>query len=202
MSDLARGEDGGGSGEDVFGAVRKKILADLGDLKKAISVCRRCPGGGCGIPGYGEPGSALFLLAGRPGPGAAEGNPWGEWRDMVLPGLREEGMGEEGVYLSTALRCPTVSVSPAELRRCSRFLAEELFTVGPGLVVVSGKLAAVALRIALGDEVPGKPKAGDVFDLYSCRFVFNLDVSRILSEKEAAKVFWRVLRSARDTAPG
>ncbi len=85
-------------------------------------------------------------------------------------------------------------VTPAELRRCAGFLAEELFNVGPSLVIVSGKLAAVTLRAALGEEVPGKPKAGDECRLFSTRFLFDLDIARVEKEKDAATIFWNILR--------
>ena len=188
-------EDSALSREDIAKAIDARIGEDLHELGEAIKKCRRCPGGGRGIPGYGEPGSDLFLLAGVPGPGAGEGNPWGEWRDLVLSKILEEWEWDVGgIYLSTALRCPLGKVTPAELRRCSSFLAEELFLVGPRLVVVSGKLAAVTLRAALGDEVPADPKAGDECRLFPSRFLFELDVARITKEKDAADTFWTILR--------
>ena len=184
------------SRDDVRKAIDARVGEDLGELREAIRKCRRCPGGGRGIPGYGDPGPDLFLLAGIPGPGADAENPWGEWRDLVLNKvLGEWGWDIEGVYLSTTLRCPLGKVTPAELRRCSSYLAEELFLVGPRLVVVSGKLAAVTLRAALGDEVPADPKAGDECRLFSSRFLFELDVARITKEKAAADTFWTILQN-------
>jgi uracil-DNA glycosylase family 4 len=176
-------------------AIEEKLGSDLAYLRKVITNCRRCRKGGGGIPGTGEPGSSLFLLAGKPGPASCAGNPWGEWWDL----LRDRAVGEWGwdvadVYLSTALRCPVGDVTPSELRRCAPFLAEELFIVGPRVVVVCGKLAAVALRAAFGEEVPGKPKAGDECRLFSMRFVFELDVARVGREEEAARIFWDILR--------
>jgi uracil-DNA glycosylase len=182
--------------EDIGKAIDARIVEDLDELGKAIRKCRRCPGGGRGIPGYGEPGSDLFLLAGVPGPGSEEGNPWGEWRDLVLDRVLEEWEWDvERIYLSTALRCSLGKVTPAELRRCSSYLAEELFLVGPRLVVVSGKLAAVTLRAALGDEVPADPKAGDECRLFNSLFLFELDVARITKEKDAADTFWTILHN-------
>lgn len=187
---------------EVPRAIGDKLRADLRGLQLAVTGCRRCPGGGKGIPGCGEPGADLFLLAGRPGPGASPLNPWGTWRDEVLRrACGEWGWKLDKVYLSTALRCPLARVTREELRRCAGFLADELFAVGPRLVVVSGKVASVALRAALGNEVPGNPRAGDVCALFSTRFLFQLDVSRIGREKEAARVFWSVLREAERYLP-
>jgi len=190
------------SGDNLSQAIEDKIRLDLRDLRRAITACRRCSRGGNGIPGCGEPGADLFLLAGRPGPGAAPDNPWGEWRDDFHRKVIEEwGWSFGGVYFSTALRCPLEDVTPAALRRCAGYLAEELFAIGPRLVVVSGKLAAVTLRVALGDEVPGKPRSGDICGLFSTRFLFELDVARIKREKEAAEIFWNVLRKAEELVP-
>ncbi|MFW6113663.1 MAG: hypothetical protein ACOC78_01915, partial [Actinomycetota bacterium] len=127
------------------------------------------------------------------------GNPWGSWKDLFLEQLSggtDLDVGE--IYFSTALRCSLEEVSQAELRRCSRYLAEELYLVGPRLVLVSGKLAAVTLRAALGDEVPGKPRAGDSCRLFSSDFVFDLDVARIGSDSEASRIFWNVLSKPMD----
>lgn len=180
--------------EGVASAVEGKLRSDLCGLRMAIAGCRRCGGGG-GIPGCGEPGMELFLLAGRPGPGASEGNPWGIWRNVILGGAGEEwGWSPEDIYFSTALRCPFPKVTGAEVRRCANMLAEELFIVGPRMVLVSGKIAAAALRGALGPEVPGNPRAGDRFRLFGISFLFNLDIARIGSDKEAARIFWSVLR--------
>jgi uracil-DNA glycosylase len=180
-------------------AVEAKLLADLRAIERAVETCCRCPGGGKGIPGCGEPGAEIFILAGKPGPGAVRDNPWGAWRDVVLSRITDEwGWEFDGVYLSTALRCPLQRATREEVRRCAGFLAEELFLVGPRLVVVSGRVAAVALRAALGDGIPKDPKAGDTCTMFSMRFLFDLDIARIDEEKQAAAVFWHVLIQGAD----
>ena len=184
-----------GEGSELEEIVSRKLQADLQDLGQAIRVCRRCASGGRGVPGAGVLGADVLFLAGRPGPGAEPGNPWGAWWDRVRRRLEEEwGWRMEGVYLSTALRCHLKRITRLELGRCAPFLAEELLAVGPRLVVVSGRVAAVALRLALGDEVPEEPRAGDTFSLYSMRFLFQLDVARVEREREAAEAFWRIMR--------
>lgn len=186
----------------VSAAIEEKLGADLGGIRRAVTRCSRCPGGGKGIPGHGEPGADVFLLAGKPGPGATPDNPWGEWRDVVVGKMTGEWEWElRSVYLSTALRCPLSKVSREEVRRCAGFLADELFIVGPSLVVVSGRIAAVTLREALGDDVPKDPKAGEACTLFSTRFIFDLDVARIDEEGKAARVFWHVLRQAEEFLP-
>ena len=178
-------------------AIREKLRADLEDLGRYISRCIRCPSGGGGIPGCGEPGSHVFMLAGRPGPEATPLNPWGRWKETFLRRVREEwGWNEKSFYFSTAVRCPIEKVDPAVLRRCSSYLCEELYISAPRLVVVSGKLAAVTLRATLGEEVPAKPRAGDLCSVSSLRFLFNLDVARIGEDEEAAVIFWDIIRRA------
>ncbi len=145
----------------------------------------------------------MFLVAGMPGPGATAVNPWGAWRDRLLKKAAGDwGWDMTGAYYSTALRCPLQRVARRELRRCSGFLADEFFLVGPRLVVVSGKVATVAVREALGDEIPASPKAGDVCTFFGARFLFELDVARIEGDRKAEAVFWDVLRSAEDVFPG
>ena len=185
-----------GEGE-VTSSIHEKLRADLLVLRSAVTHCGCCPGGERGMPGQGEPGADLFLLAGRPGPGAGALNPWGDWREQ----LAQKAAGEWGwdlgsAYFSTALRCPLRRVARRDVRRCAGFLAEEFFIVGPRLVIVSGKVAAVALREALGDEIPGNPRAGDVCTLFSTRFLFELDIARVSKEAEAAAVFWNILHQA------
>jgi uracil-DNA glycosylase family 4 len=184
---------------DIALSIREKLQADLLGLRSAVSRCGCCSGGGKGLPGWGHAGAGIMLLAGIPGPGATERNPWGVWRDQLL----EKACGEWGwdlddAYLTTALRCPLKKVTHRDLRRCSRFLADEFFIVRPRIVIVSGKVATVALREALGDEIPANPKAGDVCTAFSTRFLFELDIARIAKEKEAASVFWAVLKNAED----
>ncbi len=201
MRDSGARPEGVGGGETAP-AVRAKLRADLVALRRAVRECRLCPGRGGGIPGRGEPGSDLFLLAGMPGPGASSSNPWGSWWETVYAGTRELwGRDMESVYLSTALRCPAARVTRKEVQRCSAYLAEELHLVGPRLVVVSGRVAAVALRDALGGAVPANPRAGDSFTLSATTFLFDLDVARVAKEKEAAEVFWNILSSAEDMLP-
>lgn len=183
---------------NLLESIRLKTLADLGALRRAVSRCSLCPGLGKGIPGRGSPGAELFLLAGTPGPGATADNPWGDWREQVAERTAELlGPDAEMPYFSTALRCSPEKVTVAHLRRCAPYLAEEILLVGPRLVVVSGKVAAVALRIALGDDVPEAPRAGDVLSLYSARFLFQLDVSRIAREREAGETFWKIMDKAK-----
>lgn len=179
-------------------SIRDKLLADRRALEEAIGGCRACPGGGKCIAGRGGVGADLFFLAGMPGPGAARENPWGEWREPLLARIREWGWNTEETYFSTALRCRLPRVTRREVRRCAPFLAEELLIVGPRLVVVSGKVAAVCLREALGDAVPEKPRAGDTASLFSTGFLFELDVARIAREEEAEAVFWSILSKIED----
>ncbi len=181
-------------------AIGEKLHADLAALSQAVTGCCACPGGGGkGIPGAGDVGADLFLLAGMPGPGAEVGDPWGEWRKLVLAKTSGEWGWELGaLYFSTALRCRLPKVTRRELRRCASFLADELLTVGPRLAVVSGKVAAVALRAALGFDIPKNPRAGDTCSLFSTTFLFQLDVARVEKEGEAARTFWRILRQAED----
>ncbi|NPV59371.1 MAG: hypothetical protein HPY75_06880 [Actinobacteria bacterium] len=189
-----RVEDGAGQ---AAAAIRAKLRADLVALRRAVRECGRCAGKGGGIPGRGEPGASLFMLAGMPGPGAVSSNPWGSWWEGVSSRAREEwGWDLRSVYLSTALRCPAGRPNRKDVQRCSAYLAEELRIVGPRLVLVSGKVAAVALREALGGEVPANPKAGDSFRLLNATFLFNLDVARIAEDAGAERVFFRVLKEA------
>ncbi len=196
------GRAGAGDG-DAATAIMEKLLADLHALRTAVARCGSCPGGGKGVPGCGEPGADVLFLAGRPGPGASAEDPWGDWREQLVRKVEGEwGWDLSGAYFSTALRCPPRRVTRNEVRRCAGFLAEELFIVGPRLVVVSGKVAAVALREAMGDEIPASPKAGDIGTAFSMRLLFELDVARIAREKEAASVFWSILKNVEDTLPG
>ncbi|OFW57268.1 MAG: hypothetical protein A2W01_01825 [Candidatus Solincola sediminis] len=183
---------------DLCGAISGKLACDLCDLANSISACRRC-GGGRGIPGHGNIGAAVLLLSGMPGPGARVGNPWGEWRDEFINHSGAQlGWDIHDIYFSTAIRCIGRKPNLRDVRRCAPYLAEEIFTIGPQLVIASGKIAAVALRLALGDQVPEQPKAGDSFRLFSSRFLFNLDVSRIGQEEEARRIFCDVMEGTRD----
>lgn len=175
-------------------SIRLKIQADLKALRSAVSSCSLCPGLGKGVPGHGSPGADVFLLAGRPGPGGSPDNPWGAWRGPVEEGLGKiPGLAGRLLYYASALRCAPRRVSVSHLRRCAPYLAEEILLVGPRLVVVSGKVAAVGLRVALGDEIPENPRAGDVISLYSSRFLFQVDVARLEGDREAREIFWKIM---------
>jgi hypothetical protein len=198
MSKLEGGPAGSLEG-DVAASIGEKLQADLHALASAITGCHGCPRGGKGIPGCGEAGAELFLLAGMPGPGASRGNPWGSWRQLLHDKASAEwGWDLASAFFSTALRCPLPKVTRWDVRRCSHFLADELITVGPRLVVVSGKVATVALREALGDVIPENPRAGDVCSIYSTRFLFELDIARVGEDKKAAAIFWNILHGAED----
>ena len=53
------------SREDVARAIDARVEEDLDELRGAIRKCRRCPGGGRGIPGCGEPVSTAYLATPR-----------------------------------------------------------------------------------------------------------------------------------------
>jgi uracil-DNA glycosylase len=198
VSKLEEGPPGPREG-DVAASIREKLQADLGALASAVAGCRGCLSGSKGIPGSGEAGADLFLLAGMPGPGASRGDPWGSWCRLLHDKVVAEwGWDLAGAYFSTALRCPMPKVTRWDVRRCAHFLADELTMVGPRLVVVSGKVAAVALRGALGDVIPENPRAGDTCSLYSVRFLFDLDIARVGDDKKAAAIFWNILHGVED----
>ncbi|WP_287154972.1 uracil-DNA glycosylase family protein [Candidatus Solincola tengchongensis] len=187
-------EGGNGEREALRESVRLKVQADLDALREAVSRCSLCPGLGKGIPGRGSPGADILFLAGKPGPGASPEDPWGGWKETARKSLAlVSGLSRCAMYFSTALRCAPEKVTLAQLRRCAPYLAEEILLVGPRVVVVSGKVAAVALRIALGDEVPENPRAGDVIALYGSRFLFQVDVARLESEPWVQNVFWKIM---------
>ncbi len=191
-----KSEEPNSNEEDLYSAIAAKLSCDMCELSSSISTCRKCGSRG-GIPGCGAIGAEIFLLAGVPGPGAKPGNPWGGWRDDFMRRAGDElGWEREKVYLSTALRCVGKKPRVPDLRRCAPYLAEEISTVGARLLIVSGKVAAVGLRLALGDQVPENPKAGDSLRLFSSCILFNLDVSRIAREEEAQRIFWDLLKSA------
>jgi len=174
--------------------VEDKLLADLAGLREDIASCSLCPGGGRGFPGAGRAGAGLYLLAGRPGPGAKQGNPWGEWWDALGGKMRSRwGWAAEEIYLATALRCHLGRITRTDIRRCAPYLAEEILLVGPRVVLVCGRAAAVALREALGQAIPEEPRAGDVITLFSARFLFQFDVSRVAKESGVEESFWRIM---------
>ena len=183
--------------DSLIRALRGRLKADLGDLHAAILCCRKCPGGGGGLTGLGTPGARFLLVAGSPGPGALRENPWGEKGKVLVEEIEEAfpGVDLEELYCTLALRCPGVKVSLAALRRCSLYLAEEVHLVGPKTVIAFGRPAAVALRMALGEDLPANPWAGEDVILQGKRFVYNLDVSK-LGDREMGEVFRKILRSA------
>jgi len=202
LRDEERAGDMTGDEVDAAFSIRGKLQADLEGVRSAVARCSGCPGGGKGLPGNGTVGAGMMLLAGMPGPGATARNPWGAWRDeLVEKAAGEWGWDLEDAYFTTALRCPLRKVTRRDLRRCSGFLADEFFIVMPRIMIVSGKVATVALREALGDEIPAQPKAGDICTTFSTRFLFELDIARVEKDKKAAAIFWNVLRSVEDLFP-
>lgn len=186
------------SGDETTEKVRAKLLADMDVLARAISSCRMCAGGKGGLPGGGPIDADLFLLGGEPGPGATPGDPWGDWRDKAEMILSREWGWEGPVYFSTALRCSLPRAGAEHLRRCSRFLVEELCIVGPRLVLVCGKKAAVGLQYGLGDEVPPRPRAGEVLTAAGARLLFNVDFSRVCRENGVEDLFRKILRERKE----
>lgn len=178
---------------NVVEIVRLKVRSDLEALRRAVVRCALCPVRERRLPGFGPVGAEVFLLAGLPGPKASPSNPWGEWWDFLESDLESWGIAKDMVYFSTALRCQAERITVERLRKCAPYLAEELLLVGPRLVVVSGRAAAVALRLALGDEIPDGPRAGDVVSVYGTRFLFQIDVSRLPGDPRSAEIFRRVL---------
>lgn len=183
--------------ETIARALRVKLDADLHELNSSVSSCRRCPGGGGGLAGAGRPGARVLLLAGSPGPGSSQDEPWGELKAGILAEIERSfpGIAEEELYFTVALRCPGVKVSARALRRCSLYLAEEIHLVGPATVMAFGRPAAVALRMAMGEDLPASPRAGDQVILQGRRYAYNLEPSK-LRDPEVGEIFRKILLAA------
>jgi uracil-DNA glycosylase len=140
-----------------------------------------------------------MAIAGVPGPGAEAGNPWGGWsRGFLEKAGGVLDLEPEDIYLATALRCPVEQASLPDLRRCVPYMAEEISILAPRLILASGKVAAVALRMALGARCPERPKAGDVAKSASGRILFDLDIARTAGDENARRIFWEILGTGRD----
>lgn len=182
--------------QPLMRALKAKAEADLRELRSCIASCRRCPGGGKGLWGKGGLEARIFLIAGSPSPGAGRDVPWGDNEQAFMRELEGMAPGVTGrdVYFTLALRCPGVGLDAVSLRRCSQYLAEEIYLVGPDTVVAFGRPAAVALRMALGEELSRNPRAGEVLSLHGLRIVYNLDLAK-LKDPGAGEVFRRILRA-------
>ncbi len=120
-------------------------------IKKEIENCSVCKKGKVGkaVPGEGNADAKIVFLGEAPGKQEAEsGRPFIGRAGKVLRGLIQEvGLKEEEVYITSPVKYlpKYVTPTPADVEHGFIHLSEQLKVIDPKVVVLMGRVAALAI---------------------------------------------------------
>ena len=149
------------AGGEAAGALTgARTLMSLGELRGAVTECRRCTlwkTSTQGVPGEGMSPARLMLVGEAPGDSEdLQGHPFVGPAGAILDrALKDAGLGRDSVYITNAVkhfkfeprgkRRLHIKPSASEIEACHWWLGEELRLVAPKLVMALGGTAARAL---------------------------------------------------------
>jgi uracil-DNA glycosylase len=177
-------------------------------------TCTRCPALAAGrsriVHGYGDPAARVVFVGEAPGRRGADrtgipfsGDKSGRalQRMLIALGLQDDRAPVERpqlrCFLTNAVRCcppANRTPAPAEVASCAPFLAHELDTINPQIVVPVGRVAlrAVGLRYLSRDPGPIRPLHAVVLRAGAQAIVPLLHPSRI--SRAQVEAFVAVMR--------
>lgn len=135
-------------------AERLRLATTLDDVRQVLGDCTRCKlhGGRTQIVfGVGNPNADIMFVG--EGPGADEdrrGEPFVGKAGQLLTRIIEGGMGipRSEVYIANVVKCRPPNnrdPEPDEVEACKPFLAAQIHSVRPRVIVVLGRVAAQTL---------------------------------------------------------
>jgi DNA polymerase len=146
-------DDANQSGEspgETVSVAGKTVEARLGELEARVSVCTECAlhqGRTHTVFGKGNPGTAVMFIG--EGPGRDEdlkGEPFvGRSGQLLTKILAAVGLDRDDVYITNMVKCrPPQNRDPAEdeVRRCEKYLVEQIDIIEPRLICALGRIAA------------------------------------------------------------
>lgn len=131
-------------------AAGQTIETLLAELESRVRVCTACglhQGRTHTVFGTGNPGTAVMFIG--EGPGRDEdlkGEPFvGRSGQLLTKILAAIGLEREDVYITNIVKCrPPQNRDPAEdeVRRCEKYLVEQIDIIRPRLICALGRIAA------------------------------------------------------------
>lgn len=186
----------------LYEKLEERAIAEINDLNRRITACRRCPRGEF-LPtvGSGHPLADIMLV--KYGPRYLEVSEgvafFGRSGAAVLRSMERLGIDPLLLYGTNFLKCGGLEGPEAE-EQCAAYLAEELRIVQPRMLVLMGERTVSAFnaqRPAGMAEVEWLP--GEVRDLTAfCKVLVTPDIDASLDEREAKTAFWQAFRALGD----
>jgi DNA polymerase len=123
----------------------------LNEIAEEIANCRICKRGKSGlpVPGEGSPTAKVVFIGEAPGKQEARtGRPFvGRAGKLLRELIREAGLLEEKVFITSPVKYfpKHLTPTPAEVAHGRKHLREQLDVIKPRIVVLLGRVAALAL---------------------------------------------------------
>lgn len=129
---------------------------NIEDINKEICACRKCRlwhGARNAVPGEGPTDATLVLVGQNPGREEdATGKPFvGRAGKFLNKILAEKGLNRKEIFVTNIVKHLTPNNRtpfPDEIEACKPYLMTQLEIIKPGTVVLMGKVAAQAPRMA------------------------------------------------------
>jgi len=145
--------------DETMNKTEKNLEERLGELAAAVSACTECPlhaGRTRTVFGSGNPRTRVMFIG--EGPGRDEdlqGEPFvGRSGQLLTKILQAISLERKDVYITNMVKCrPPQNRDPLEeeVRRCERYLVEQIELIRPRVICALGRIAAQWL---LGNKEP------------------------------------------------
>jgi uracil-DNA glycosylase family 4 len=165
------------------------IRAELGDCRR----CKLCTGRTQIVFGVGNPRADLMFVGEGPGQDEdRQGEPFVGRAGQLLTEIITRGMGLERseVYIANVVKCRPPgnrNPEPDEIAACQPFLARQIESVSPKVVVALGKFAAQTL---LETATPITKLRGRWFDFRGRKLMPTFHPSYLLRNPADKKLVW------------
>jgi DNA polymerase len=188
-------------------SVRTDLPADLRDLARLVSGCRRCPL--CETRTqtvFADGGPAARLLVVGEAPGAdedAQGLPFvGRAGQLLNKMIAAIDLAREEVYICNVLKCRPPgnrTPQPAEVAQCLPYLEQQIALVRPALICAMGLPSVAALLRLKG---PMGAIHGKTFEYRGVPVIPTYHPAALLRTPSLKREAWEDMKRVRDTLKG
>jgi DNA polymerase len=177
-----------------------ETLVDLAERAAGCRLCRLCETRQKVVFGSGDPRARLFFVG--EGPGAEEdrqGLPFvGRAGELLTRMIRAIELQRDQVYIANVVKCRPPGnrePQPDEVAACAAFLAGQIDSVRPSVLVCLGRVAAQAL---LGTDSPIGRLRGDWYEVRGVPTRVTYHPAALLRNPALRRPTWEDLQVVRD----
>jgi len=172
----------------------------LEDVRQDVAACVGCrlgKGRKAVVFGEGSPRADILFVGGAPGAeDEKQARPFVDADGQLLTDIIVKGMQlrREDLYITTAVKCRTPegrSPEPGDLEACSRFLARQIDSIKPKIIIALGGAAAHAL-LGRGPDIAAL--RGRWHDYHGIPVMPTFEPAQLLANPGDKKAVWEDIK--------